>query len=206
MTGMPTLETTRLIIRPLVLDDLPAIHQILDVDLRDVDFGNEGAQTLSDRAAWLQWTVLSYEQLAQLNQPPYGERAVVLRHTGQLIGACGFVPCLAPFEQLPAFSRARSTTSDQFMTTELGLYYAIAPASHGHGYATEAAQAMVAYAFRHLRLKRVVATTTHTNTASIGVMRKLGMQIDRNPYPEPPWLQVVGILESPSTAAGAPSA
>jgi hypothetical protein len=27
-------------------------------------------------------------------------------------------------------------------------------------------------------------------------MRKLGMRIEKNPYPEPPWLQVVGILDN----------
>ena len=29
----------------------------------------------------------------------------------------------------------------------------------------------------------------------MGVMRKLGMRIVKNPYPEPPWMQVVGVLE-----------
>ena len=37
-----------------------------------------------------------YEQLAKLRQPPYGDRAVVLKPTGRLIGACGYVPCLNP--------------------------------------------------------------------------------------------------------------
>jgi hypothetical protein len=42
-----------------------------------------------------------------------------------------------------------------------------------------------------------VATTEHANIASIGVMRKLGMRIERNSLSEPPWLQVVGVLEHP---------
>ena len=33
------------------------------------------------------------------------------------------------------------------------------------------------------------------------VMRKLGMRIERNPSPEPHWLQVVGVLERPPRAA-----
>jgi hypothetical protein len=28
------------------------------------------------------------------------------------------------------------------------------------------------------------------------VMRKLGMRIERNPLPEPPWLQIVGVLDN----------
>ena len=31
-----------------------------------------------------------------------------------------------------------------------------------------------------------------------GVMRKLEMTVERNPYPEPGWLQVVGILRKPA--------
>ncbi len=61
---------------------------------------------------------------------------------------------------------------------------------------------MVHYAFRHLRLKRIVATTTYDNTASLGVMRKLGMRVEKNPHLEPPWLQVVGVLENSMKVQG----
>jgi ribosomal-protein-alanine N-acetyltransferase len=172
------------------------IHRLLDVELREVELGTVGAQTLHERAEWLQWTILSYTQLAKLYQPPYGERAVVHKHTQQLIGACGFVPCLDAFEQLAGFSPAPRPSRPWLFTPEFGLFYAITPAFQGQGYATEAAQALVDYAFQHLRLKRIVATTTYENAASIGVMRKLGMRIERNPYPEPPWLQIVGVLEN----------
>jgi RimJ/RimL family protein N-acetyltransferase len=50
-------------------------------------------------------------------------------------------------------------------------------------------------------LLRIVATTHDDNDASIRVMRKLGMLIERNPYPDPPWLQVVGVLENPQAGA-----
>ena len=32
--------------------------------------------------------------------------------------------------------------------------------------------------------------------ASIGVMRAIGMTIEENPFPEPTWFQIVGILEA----------
>ena len=51
-------------------------------------------------------------------------------------------------------------------------------------------------AFSTLKLKRIVATTTYDNAALMGVMRKLGMRIERNPMSEPLWFQVVGILEN----------
>jgi ribosomal-protein-alanine N-acetyltransferase len=166
MTEMPPLETARLLIRPFVMEDLTDIHRLLDVELREADLRTDNMETLAERAQWLRWTVLNYEQLARLRQPPYGDRAVVLRRTGQLIGACGFVPCLNPFEQLPGFASGDRSGEPGLSSTEFGLFYAISPAHQRRGYATEAAQAMVDTAFRHLRLRRVVATTTVENIAS----------------------------------------
>ncbi|MBI1800994.1 MAG: GNAT family N-acetyltransferase, partial [Chloroflexi bacterium] len=98
---MPTLHTRRLLIQPFTLDDLDDIHPILNES-----FPAEPAVTRDERRQWLQWAVLNYEQLAQLRQPPYGDRAIVLKPAGVLIGACGFVPCLMPFAQLPALRGA----------------------------------------------------------------------------------------------------
>jgi len=103
---------------------------------------------------------------------------------------------LSPFDQLPGFSRSDRPTALSLSSTEFGLFYAISPAYQHHGYATEAAQALIDFAFQNLRLKRVIATTMVDNIASMGVMRKLGMRIEKNPYPEPPWLQVVGVVEN----------
>ena len=180
------------------MDDLQDIHRILDVELADVNWGHDETKALDERKQWLQWTVMNYEQLARLYQPPYGERAIVLKSSGQLIGAVGYVPCLAPFGQLPSL---RTTEGLSLYTTELGLYYALSPEVQRQGYATEAARAMMCYAFNTLRLNRVVATTTYDNAASMGVMRKLEMRIEQNPYSDPPWFQVVGILENGSQAS-----
>ncbi len=193
---MPVLETERLQIRPFTLDDLEAIHHLLDVELFQAEFGTTGAKTLHTRQQWLQWTILSCEQLAQLHQPPYGDRAVVHKPGGLLIGVCGFVPCLDAFGQLPSFSSESSAPTAQLHTTEFGLYYAFSPASQGQGYATEAVRALINFAFNVLRLRRIVATTTYENTRSIGVMRRMGMRIEQNPFAVPPWLQVVGSLDN----------
>ncbi len=56
---------------------------------------------------------------------------------------------------------------------------------------------IVSYAFEHLQLKQIIATTTHDNAGSIAVMRKLGMRLKKNPLPTPPWLQIVGLLSNP---------
>ena len=192
---MPILETDRLLIRPFALADLDAIHEILDVELGAADVGDAGANQYEQRREWLQWTVMSYAELAKLYQPPYGDRAVMIKDTRQLIGACGYAPCLFPFGQLPAYGL--DPTAPGLNSTEFGLYYAISPAQQRRGYAAEATQALIDYAFTELRLRRIVATTTYDNAGSMGVMRRLGMRLERNPYPDPPWLQVVGILDHP---------
>jgi RimJ/RimL family protein N-acetyltransferase len=190
MLHMSNLETDRLTIRPFVLGDLAAIHRILDIELADADFGSEGAGTFEQREQWLRWSILNYEQLARLYQPPYGDRAIVLRASGDVIGACGYVPSFGPFSQLPGYPNAKSGQAHN--VPAFGLFYAVAPAHQRHGYALEAARALVDHAFRELDLERIVATTTFDNTASIRVMEKLGMRIERNPLPKPPWFQVVG--------------
>jgi ribosomal-protein-alanine N-acetyltransferase len=196
MLTMPPLETARLLIRPFADADLPAVHQLLDHDLAEAEMGNEGQQDLDVRRQWLDWTVLNYDQLARLYQPPYGDRAIMLKDEGTLIGASGYVPCLGPYGQIPAL-HAGSERPTGLWRTEFGLFWAIAPSHQRRGYATEAGQALIDYAFEHLDLGRIIATTTYDNAASLAVMRKLGMTIDRNPLPTPPWLQAVGVLENP---------
>ncbi|MEW5989403.1 MAG: GNAT family N-acetyltransferase [Chloroflexota bacterium] len=187
------METRRLVIRPLILGDLEDVYQLLDVDLAG-NFGSEKAKGREERRQWLEWTVLGYEQLARLYQPPYGERAVIDKNGGRFIGLVGLVPCLAPYEQLPSFAPAG--VNGRRFTAEVGLFYAISPAEQRQGYATEAAGALIEFAFQTLRLKRIIATTSYDNAASQAVMRRLGMWIETNPYPDPPWLQVVGFKTS----------
>lgn len=192
---VPPLQTERLVVRAFALSDLEDIHRILDVELANADLGESGSKGLDERRRWLEWTILSYEQLARLHQPPYGDRAIVLKETQRMVGACGFVPCLNAFDQLPAFGGGLTRTPPSRTSTEFGLFYALSPAHQRRGYATEAARALIDYAFTHLRLKRIVATTTRDSMASIAVMRRVGMRIEENPYADPPWLQIVGILE-----------
>ncbi|MGH2386751.1 MAG: GNAT family N-acetyltransferase, partial [Chloroflexota bacterium] len=64
---------------------------------------------------------------------------------------------------------------------------------------------LIGYAFHELKLHRVVAPSTHDNDASLGVMREVGMRIDRHPYPDPPWFQAVGVLDHPLLRPNVPS-
>jgi ribosomal-protein-alanine N-acetyltransferase len=190
--GTVILETPRLIVRPFVPEDLRAIHRILDLTFGDGSSIDNPA-ALQERQSWLAWSILNQAWFPKLHQPPYGERAVVLKASDTLIGAIGYVPCLDRFGQIPGFGTGGQASSDA--TPEFGLFWAIDPDHQRHGYATEAARAMIRHAFAELRLKRIIATTEYDNRASQAVMRKLGMRLEHNPLPEPHWLQVVGILE-----------
>jgi len=195
--NMPPLHTARLLIRPFTMDDLDDAYQILDVDLAEADTGAQKKTMRDERRRWLQWTTLGYEELTRLYQPPYGDRAIALADTGRLIGACGLTPLLDLYDRLPGLRGAGDGAGSGHASTECGLFWAVAPSHQRRGYATEAARALVDYAFTGLNLRRILATTTYDNEASMAVMRKVGMRIERNPYPDPPWLQVVGALDHP---------
>ena len=182
---IPALETRRLIVRELTMDDLGAINDVLNAALNS-------ETTSAERRPWLQWTVLGYEMFAELEQPHYGERAVVLRDTRELIGAVGIVPYLDTFNRVAAFERGPYA----FASAEVGLYWAIVPTQQGRGYATEAARAVLSYLFTQERLGRVIATTGCGNLASRRVMEKLGMTIQRLEQPQLPDQFVVGVLEN----------
>jgi RimJ/RimL family protein N-acetyltransferase len=195
-----TLSTDRLAIRAFHPDDLPAIHRILDQT-----FGAgmlvDDPVALRERRSWLEWSILSEKWLGELHQPPYGDRAIALKASGDVIGAVGYVPLLMPFEQMPDLGGAAEPGRARF-TPEVGLFWAIAPERQRQGYASEAARAMIAHAFKTLRLKRILANTDFANLASQGVMLKVGMRLARNPWPEPRWLQMIGVLDNPEPLRG----
>ena len=183
---MRTLETARLVIRPFARNDEAEFRRLLDEA-----FGSGGYGSETETRLLLEYNVIADRAHEILHQPPYEDRAIVLNGSGTFVGAIGLAPCLAPFGRLPSFAGARRRTA------EVGLFWALLPAYQGQGYATEAARAMVSYAFDELDLGRVVATTEHENRQSIAVMRRLGMTIERNPDAEPAWFQTVGVLMNP---------
>ena len=58
---------------------------------------------------------------------------------------------------------------------DMELGYTLARAAWGRGYATEAAGAVLRWAFAGLRLHRMVAVADPANAASLRVLEKLGM-------------------------------
>ena len=187
------LSTERLLVRDLDRTDLTAVHRLLDVDSGMDDRSED------ERARWLTWMLLEYEQRARVHQPPYGEYAVVAAATGELVGLVGLVPSMMPFGLLgsPRRPSRHQSPVDSYNVPEVGLFWVTGTEHRGRGYATEAAQALIEFGFGSWKLRRMVATTEHGNGASIAVMRRLGMRIERNPEPAPFFLQMVGVLENP---------
>jgi len=83
--------------------------------------------------------------------------AITLASDEQLIGNCGI---------------RMKTPGDR----EADLGYELNPRYWGNGYATEAASALLAFGFNHLRLHRVWAWCIAENAASARVLEKIGMR------------------------------
>src|SRR5437764_7645291 len=115
------------------MDDLEAVHRILS-SAWGVPLDRQ-AEGLAARERWLRWTVANYDELANLDQPPYGDRAVVLKPDETLVGSVGLVPAMGPFGRLPDYPAHSGSTN---MYPEVGLYWAVDPAYQRRGYATEA--------------------------------------------------------------------
>jgi RimJ/RimL family protein N-acetyltransferase len=194
MRSIPILETERLLIRPYELGDLVAAQRLAARCFGDGSAAGDPA-AIEAFTSMMQWMTLNTTCLAALDQPPYGDRAVLLKHSGELIGQVGYTPCVDHYVNIPALALGGSGSAQ----AEVGLFWAIDPDHRSQGYASEAARALIDYAFdpngAWLGLRRIIATTEFDNHASQAVMRKLGMRLERNNSGQPVWLQVVGVLE-----------
>ena len=81
----------------------------------------------------------------------------------------------------------------------LEIFYSLAPGAWGHGYATEAARAVVDYGLGFLGLPEVLAEVDEGNAASVAVVKRLGM----TPYAVVPG--VLGPMTRYRTTAGSRS-
>jgi len=67
---------------------------------------------------------------------------------------------------------------DAHFTPAVEVGWRLLPPAWGHGYATEAATAALAYGFNEANLEEIVSFTSTTNKRSIAVMERLNMQRD----------------------------
>lgn len=190
---MKPIVTNRLVIREFRPSDLGEIYRILDVELKFKD-STEQDSSITQRKKWLEWTIQGYEQNRMLLNPPYGDYAIVLKDTLQLVGSCGLVPVLAPLGLIPYYRYSADAGEGEYNYPEVGLFFAVSSHYQCRGFAYEASKAMIEVAFDKLKLKRIVGITHLHNNPSIAVLKRLGMRIET--LPEHKWMQVVGILEN----------
>lgn len=146
-------RTERLVLRPIdPVGDVDAIHAYASRE---------------DVCRYIPWTPKSREDVVAwlprrapttIETPGTGASlAITLRETGDLVGDVIFI-----------------WQSEEHRTGEIG--YVVHPDHAGHGYATEAARAMLGIAFDALGMRRVVARIDARNPASGAVLTRIGMR------------------------------
>jgi RimJ/RimL family protein N-acetyltransferase len=151
---MNILETERLTLRELTIDDAPFILELLNDPSFIKYIGDKGVKSVEEASQYiLTGPIESYQQYG------YGLYLVTLKTIDESIGVCGLVK--------------RSSLPD----ADIG--FAFLPPYRMKGYAYEAAVAVLAYGQHSLGLKRVLGITLPENTNSIKVLRKIGLRYDR---------------------------
>jgi ribosomal-protein-alanine N-acetyltransferase len=146
-----TLETRRLLLRPMLATDLDALLLIFTDPRVMASFG-VGLFSREQMQAWLQ------RNLDHQSQFCYGLFSVLLKEDGTLIGDCGL----------------ENMEIDGQIVAELG--YDFRSAYWKRGFASEAASAVRDYAFDVLHLPMLVSLIRVGNLASKRVAEKVGMQ------------------------------
>jgi RimJ/RimL family protein N-acetyltransferase len=151
---MIVIETERLTIRRLTVDDAPFIMRLLNEPSFLQHIGDRGVRTQADASQYiLAGPIASYERVG------FGLFLVELKDSHVPIGICGLLK------------------RDALDDVDVG--FAFVPESWSKGYAFESASAVVAYGRDTHGLKRIVAITSHENIASVNLLVKLGFYFDR---------------------------
>ena len=152
MIPQPTLTTERLILRPCVAGDAEAIQRLVsNIEIARNTLSIPHPYPDGGAAEWIAKHAERYEKSEEV------EFGIVIRDDDDLVGVIGLLP--------KKHDRA-----------EIG--YWIGQPYWGRGYATEAARAVIGFAFGGMRLNRVEAAHFSRNPASGRVMQKAGMQYE----------------------------
>jgi ribosomal-protein-alanine N-acetyltransferase len=174
--GATVIETERLVLRRLTTDDVDALAEIYrDPDVRR--YFPEGPLTREETRDEVAWVIDVY-----YGRFGFGLWATILKDTGTLIGRCGLLPWTAvpePGGGLTVQHVAEQPPEPDGSWLEVELAYLLAKPWWGHGLGTEAARAIVRYAFEQLHLSRLICMFDPENGASRRVAEKVGMRFER---------------------------
>lgn len=148
---MLILSTERLNLRTVHAGDAPFYLELVNDPSWITHIGDRGIRTVeAARMAILEGPVAAQLRLG------YSLYVVERRSDGAAMGLCGLLK------------------RDFLPDTDIG--YALAPSYWGCGYAYEAAAAVLGHARDTLKLPALMAITSPANTASNGLLAKLGLQ------------------------------
>lgn len=148
----PIAETARLRLRRLTPGDAAFVLRLVNERAFREHIGDKNLHTLDDARRFLaegSWT--------RQSRPGYGQFLIEDRQSGAALGVCGLL------------------YRDELELSDVG--YALVPEARGHGYAAEAAAAVLEYARCELGVADVAALVSPGNAASIRVLEKLGMRL-----------------------------
>jgi RimJ/RimL family protein N-acetyltransferase len=145
------LETERLYFRKFTLEDAPLLLE-LNRYPEVVKYVHEPVLTsVAEAKSILETIILPQYQLYNL-----GRMALHLKATNEFIGWCGL--------------------KNVMKRHEIDLGYRLHPYFWNRGYATEAAKAQLEAGLNVLNFKRIIGRAHIENTASLKILRKIGMQ------------------------------
>ncbi len=148
------LETARLQLRMLSLDDAAFILRLLNEPSFIQNIGDRGVRTIDDAGAYIvKGPIASYEKFG------FGLWIVETKSAGLPIGICGLLK--------------RDVLDD------VDIGYALLPEFWSQGYALESASAVLAYAREKFGSKRVLAVVNPDNQSSIRLLEKMGFEFER---------------------------
>ena len=152
-SNMPTLETSRFVLRKMSLDDTDDMFEY-----------SKNAEVTK----YLSWSPhpekqYTFEYLTYIQDRyktgDFYDWAIVCKDTQKMIGTCGF-------------------TCFDFPNNSAEIGYVINPDYHGQGIATEVSARVIRYGFEMLALERIECKFMMENRASLRVMEKNGMTFE----------------------------
>ncbi|MER9559200.1 GNAT family N-acetyltransferase [Mesorhizobium sp. M0323] len=150
------LRTQRLLLREWKDEDVePIVRMVSDPRV------GKYLSNIGDRAAIEVWINRERERFKRLG---YGLLAIERLDTSGFVGFCGLI----------------NVDYQAHFTPAVEISWRLDPDYWGHGYATEAAAAVLDFGFENLKLDQIVANAAVGNVASQRVMERIGMSHDLN--------------------------
>lgn len=151
---MIKLETARLQLRELEVEDAPFFLEILNEPAFVENVGDRGVRTTAAAADYIRERI----------QPSYrtfghGMWLVARKEDGEPVGICGLLK--------------RETLED------VDIGFSFLERYWNNGFAREAAAACMSYGWTKVGLERLIAITAQQNTSSIRLLQKLGLHFEK---------------------------